>query len=322
MASSKNYTEVLIGGKVFTLSGFESEDYLQKVSTYLNHKIEECTSSDGYRKQSAEARSVLLALNIADDYFKAKKQGGALESDIEAKDKEMYDLKHELISVQIKYENAEKALDKLKAENQELQMKIVQLETEMKNHRTKQTVLRQSIFDTPVYKEKCLQHRDFVYRLFKDRGVKLDRTYQINTGGNTDFLNMLNRDRLDSKKESKTEAVQAVVAERMDDRDIHIGPSDYVPWQDDNKLCFLRMEGRTFGDVPMNIELRLSVEDSPNSAGCVIDAVRCCKLGLERGIGGQLTSISSYVMKHPPVQVTDDEAYENVEKFISGDLER
>ena len=132
MASSKNYTEVLIGGKVFTLSGFESEDYLQKVSTYLNHKIEECTSSDGYRKQSAEARSVLLALNIADDYFKAKKQGGALESDIEAKD-----LKHELISVQIKYENAEKALDKLKAENQELQMKIVQLETEMKNHRTK-----------------------------------------------------------------------------------------------------------------------------------------------------------------------------------------
>ena len=122
---------------IFTLSGFESEDYLQKVSTYLNHKIEECTSSDGYRKQSAEARSVLLALNIADDYFKAKKQGGALESDIEAKDKEMYDLKHELISVQIKYENAEKALDKLKAENQELQMKIVQLETEMKNHRTK-----------------------------------------------------------------------------------------------------------------------------------------------------------------------------------------
>ena len=132
MASSKNYTEVLIGGKVFTLSGFESEDYLQKVSTYLNHKIEECTSSDGYRKQSAEARSVLLALNIADDYFKAKNQVEMVEEE-----KEMYDLKHELISVQIKYENAEKALDKLKAENQELQMKIVQLETEMKNHRTK-----------------------------------------------------------------------------------------------------------------------------------------------------------------------------------------
>ena len=166
-----------------------------------------------------------------------------------------------------------------------------------------------------------ITHRTLA-NLFKNRGVKLDRTYQINTGGNTDFLNMLNRDRLDSKKESKTEAVQAVVGERMDDRNIHIGPSDYVPWQDDNKLCFLRMEGRTFGDVPMNIELRLSVEDSPNSAGCVIDAIRCCKLGLERGIGGQLTSISSYTMKHPPVQFTDDEAYENVEKFISGDLER
>ena len=166
-----------------------------------------------------------------------------------------------------------------------------------------------------------ITHRTLA-NLFKNRGVKLDRTYQINTGGNTDFLNMLNRDRLDSKKESKTEAVQAVVGERMDDRNIHIGPSDYVPWQDDNKLCFLRMEGRTFGDVPMNIELRLSVEDSPNSAGCVIDAIRCCKIGLERGIGGQLTSISSYTMKHPPIQYTDDEAYTNVEKFISGELER
>ena len=166
-----------------------------------------------------------------------------------------------------------------------------------------------------------ITHRTLA-NLFMDRGVKLDKTYQINTGGNTDFLNMLNRDRLDSKKESKTEAVQSVLTQRMDDRDIHIGPSDYVPWQNDNKLCFLRMEGRTFGDVPMNIELRLSVEDSPNSAGCVIDAVRCCKIGLERGVGGQLTSISSYTMKHPPVQFTDDEAYENVEKFISGELER
>ena len=166
-----------------------------------------------------------------------------------------------------------------------------------------------------------ITHRTLA-NLFMDRGVKLDKTYQINTGGNTDFLNMLNRDRLDSKKESKTEAVQSVLTQRMDDRDIHIGPSDYVPWQNDNKLCFLRMEGRTFGDVPMNIELRLSVEDSPNSAGCVIDAVRCCKIGLERGIGGQLTSISSYTMKHPPIQYTDDEAYENVEKFISGELER
>ena len=129
MASSKNFTEVLIGGKVFTLSGFESEEYLQRVSTYLNHKLEECSSSDGYRKQSAE--------NIADDYFKAKKQGGTLESDIEAKDKEMYDLKHELISVQIKLENADKALDKLKEENKALQMKIVQLETEMKNKKSK-----------------------------------------------------------------------------------------------------------------------------------------------------------------------------------------
>ena len=119
------------------LSGFESEEYLQRVSTYLNHKLEECSSSDGYRKQSAETRSILLALNIADDYFKAKKQGGTLESDIEAKDKEMYDLKHELISVQIKLENADKALDKLKEENKALQMKIVQLETEMKNKKSK-----------------------------------------------------------------------------------------------------------------------------------------------------------------------------------------
>ena len=158
--------------------------------------------------------------------------------------------------------------------------------------------------------------------LFKERGVKLIHTYQINTGGNTDFLNMLNRKRLDSKKESKTEAVQSVLAERMDPHDIHIGPSDYVPWQKDNKICFLRMEGKTFGDVPMDIELRLSVEDSPNSAGCVIDAIRCCKLGLERGIGGQLTSISSYVMKHPPIQFTDDEAAANVEAFINGEIER
>ena len=137
MASSKNYTEVLIGGKVFTLSGFESEEYLQRVSTYLNHKITECANSEGYRKQSAETRSILLALNIADDYFKAKKQGGTLESDIEAKDKEMYDLKHELISVQIKLENAEKTLDRMKEENRELQMKIVKLETEMKNNQKK-----------------------------------------------------------------------------------------------------------------------------------------------------------------------------------------
>lgn len=166
-----------------------------------------------------------------------------------------------------------------------------------------------------------ITHRTLA-NLFKDRGVKLDRTYQLNTGGNTDFLNMLNRSRLDSKKESKTEAVQSVLAERMDSDNIHIGPSDYVPWQKDNKLCFLRMEGKTFGDVPMNIELRLSVEDSPNSAGCVIDAVRCCKLALERNIGGQLTSISAYTMKHPPEQFNDDEAKDMVDEFISGARER
>ncbi len=166
-----------------------------------------------------------------------------------------------------------------------------------------------------------ITHRTLA-NLFRERGVKLERTYQLNTGGNTDFLNMLNRDRLDSKKESKTEAVQSVLAERLDDPDIHIGPSDYVPWQKDNKLCFLRMEGKTFGDVPMNIELRLSVEDSPNSAGCVIDAIRCCKLALNRGIGGQLTSISAYTMKHPPEQFIDEQAYNMVNEFIEGKRER
>ena len=166
-----------------------------------------------------------------------------------------------------------------------------------------------------------ITHRTLA-NLFKERGVELERTYQLNTGGNTDFLNMLNRNRLDSKKESKTEAVQSVLGERMDPENIHIGPSDYVPWQKDNKLCFLRMEGKTFGDVPMNIELRLSVEDSPNSAGCVIDAVRCCKLALERGIGGQLTSISAYTMKHPPEQYTDDVAVKMVEEFITGERDR
>lgn len=135
MTSSKNYTEVIIDGKVFTLSGFESEEYLQQVSTYLNHKISECASSEGYGRQSAETRNILLALNIADDYFKEKKQSIALESDVEEKDKEMYDLKHELISAQIKLENAEKELAKLKEENNDLQMQIVKLETEMKNRR-------------------------------------------------------------------------------------------------------------------------------------------------------------------------------------------
>lgn len=154
--------------------------------------------------------------------------------------------------------------------------------------------------------------------LFQRRGVKLDRTYQLNTGGNTDFLNMLNRDRLASKRMSKTEAVQSVLEVPLDDDDIHIGPSDYVCWQKDNKVCFLRMEGRLFGDVPMQIDLRLSVEDSPNSAGIVIDAIRCCRLALDRGIGGVLTSPSAYFMKHPPVQVRDDDACRMTEEFIRG----
>ncbi|MFP6640753.1 MAG: inositol-3-phosphate synthase [Myxococcota bacterium] len=158
--------------------------------------------------------------------------------------------------------------------------------------------------------------------LFAKRGVKLERTYQLNTGGNTDFLNMLNRSRLASKKESKTEAVQSVAHERMDPDNIHIGPSDYVPWQNDNKVCFLRMEGKLFGNVPMNIELRLSVEDSPNSAGVSIDAIRCAKLALDRGVGGVLDSPSSYFMKHPPEQVTDDEAHRRMQEFISGERER
>jgi myo-inositol-1-phosphate synthase len=155
--------------------------------------------------------------------------------------------------------------------------------------------------------------------LFHKRGVKLERTYQLNTGGNTDFLNMLKRSRLASKKESKTEAVQAVAAKRLADRNIHVGPSDYVPWQDDNKVCFIRMEGRLFGDVPMNLELRLSVEDSPNSAGIVIDSIRCCKLALDRGQGGILLWPSAYFCKHPPKQFTDEEAYKMTEQFIAGD---
>jgi myo-inositol-1-phosphate synthase len=154
--------------------------------------------------------------------------------------------------------------------------------------------------------------------LFKKRGVKLERTYQLNTGGNTDFLNMLNRNRLASKKESKTEAVQSVAAKRLDKRDIHIGPSDYVPWQNDQKVCFIRMEGKLFGDVPMNLDLRLSVEDSPNSAGVAIDSIRCCKLALERKKGGLLIAPSAYFCKHPPKQFTDDEAFAMVNEFIAG----
>jgi myo-inositol-1-phosphate synthase len=152
--------------------------------------------------------------------------------------------------------------------------------------------------------------------LFKKRGVHLDRTYQLNTGGNTDFLNMLNRARLASKKESKTEAVQSALGKRLDSDQIHIGPSDYVAWQKDNKVCFIRMEGKIFGGVPMNLELRLSVEDSPNSAGVAIDAIRICKLALEKGIGGPLKAPSAYFMKHPPIQIPDDKAYELVDALI------
>ncbi|AKB34574.1 Inositol-1-phosphate synthase [Methanosarcina siciliae C2J] len=158
--------------------------------------------------------------------------------------------------------------------------------------------------------------------LFEKRGVKLERTYQLNTGGNTDFLNMLNRNRLASKRESKTEAVQSVLSHKLADENIHIGPSDYVAWQKDNKVCFLRMEGKLFGDVPMNLEMRLSVEDSPNSGGVVIDAIRCCKLALDRGIGGVLYSPASYFMKHPAIQHPDDVAHRRTEEFIAGTRER
>ncbi len=156
-------------------------------------------------------------------------------------------------------------------------------------------------------------------KLFNDRGVKLDNTYQLNTGGNTDFLNMLNRERLTSKKISKTEAVQSTLDVPIPAENIHIGPSDYVPWQKDNKVCFMRLEGRIFGDIPINCELRLSVEDSPNSGGCIIDAVRCCKVARDRGIGGVLESISAYTMKHPIRQYPDETARVMVEEFIRGE---
>ncbi|WP_294313335.1 inositol-3-phosphate synthase [uncultured Sphingomonas sp.] len=153
--------------------------------------------------------------------------------------------------------------------------------------------------------------------LFRRRGVKLDRTYQLNTGGNTDFLNMLERSRLASKKESKTEAVQSVAQHRLADENIHVGPSDYVAWQNDNKVCFLRMEGQLFGGVPMNLELRLSVEDSPNSAGVAIDMIRCAKLARDRGLGGPILPASAWFCKHPPEQMTDDTAHAALEAFIA-----
>jgi myo-inositol-1-phosphate synthase len=156
-------------------------------------------------------------------------------------------------------------------------------------------------------------------RLLGDRGVRLRRTYQLNTGGNTDFLNMLEQARLRSKRVSKTESVQSQLDTPLPAESIHIGPSDYVAWQDDNKVCFLRLEWSGFGDLPMHLELRLSVEDSPNSAGVAIDAIRCAKLALERRIGGPLTAVSAFTMKHPPAQMRDEEARRELEAFIAGD---
>ncbi|MEP7078846.1 MAG: inositol-3-phosphate synthase [Chthoniobacterales bacterium] len=157
--------------------------------------------------------------------------------------------------------------------------------------------------------------------LFRDRGVRLDRTYQLNFGGNTDFLNMLERDRLESKKISKTQAVTSQLGHVLAAENVHVGPSDYVPWLNDRKWCYIRMEGTAFGNVPLNCEVKLEVWDSPNSAGVVIDAIRCAKLALERKIGGALIGPSSYFMKSPPFQFTDDEAHKKTEQFIHDDEE-
>ncbi|HEV2529764.1 MAG TPA: inositol-3-phosphate synthase [Thermomicrobiales bacterium] len=161
-----------------------------------------------------------------------------------------------------------------------------------------------------------ITHR-MLTRLFEDRGVRIDRTYQLNFGGNTDFLNMLERERLQSKKISKTNAVTSQMDKPVEDRNVHVGPSDYIPWLEDRKWAHIRLEGTTFGDVPLNVELKLEVWDSPNSAGVVIDAVRCCKLALDSGIGGPLLAPSSYFMKSPPEQYHDDIARDRVEEFIA-----
>jgi len=161
-----------------------------------------------------------------------------------------------------------------------------------------------------------ITHR-ILTRLFLDRGVRLERTSQLNVGGNTDFLNMLERSRLESKKISKTSAVTSQLNYDIGAENIHIGPSDYVPWLDDRKWAYIRMEGRTFGDVPLNIEMKMEVWDSPNSAGVVIDAVRCCKLALDNGLSGALIEPSAYFKKSPPVQYTDDEAHRLTEEFIT-----
>jgi len=159
-------------------------------------------------------------------------------------------------------------------------------------------------------------------RLFQERGAVIDRTYQLNVGGNTDFLNMLNQNRLKAKKLSKTEAVQTALGKRLNGGNIHIGPSDYVPWLHDRKLCFLRVEGRGFGDCPIELELRLAVEDSSNSAGVTIDAIRCLQLARDRRLAGPLLSVSAWTMKHPPKPMPDEQARHLVEAFIRGTSDR
>jgi len=162
-----------------------------------------------------------------------------------------------------------------------------------------------------------ITHR-LLTKLFRDRGVKLERTYQLNFGGNTDFYNMLERERLESKKISKTNAVTSQLDYVLDPDNIYVGPSDYVPWLADRKFCYIKMEGRTFGDVPLNLELKMEVWDSPNSAGVVIDAIRCCKLALDRGLSGTIVGPSAYFMKSPPIQYSDEEARVKTEAFIAG----
>ncbi len=159
-------------------------------------------------------------------------------------------------------------------------------------------------------------------KLFEDRGCILDRTYQLNVGGNMDFKNMLQRDRLESKKISKTQAVTSNMIDGLDEHDVHIGPSDHIAWLDDRKWAYVRLEGRNFGDAPISLEYKLEVWDSPNSAGIVIDAIRACKIALDRGVGGPILSPSSYFMKSPPEQRPDDLAHESVEEFIRGERER
>ncbi|MTB03208.1 MAG: inositol-3-phosphate synthase [Actinobacteria bacterium] len=166
-----------------------------------------------------------------------------------------------------------------------------------------------------------ITHR-IMAKLFQDRGVHLDRTYQLNVGGNMDFKNMLERDRLESKKISKTNSVTSQLNHDLGEKNVHIGPSDYIPWLDDRKWAYVRLEGRAFGDVPLNLEYKLEVWDSPNSAGVIIDALRCAQIGLDRKIGGALLSPSSYFMKTPPTQYTDEAAHQKTEDFISGKLDR